>query len=366
MDSSRVVVVGLGSAGSALHLPALAGIPSASLVGVFDLSDERMRAVAQRWRVPTFDSFEALLRTAAPDVVVVCTPPDTHAKYCIEALAAGAHVICEKPFVLARADGERVVAAARSANRSVVINHEFREMPIFRALRETIERVGRTELVFAHVWQLMDLPPWGEGGWRGELRHKTLHEGGVHLIDLIMALFGEVPHAVQAAISAGGLRDNGSDAIAVATLHFSRGRLAQVVQNRLSKAPRQYFEVRVDTRTRSYRASFGGRARISAGFFRSVMPHLRVEFGVSGTAWEERGNRRVVLARNGPDPRMTATREVLRLALADFRSGRSPAIDAAYGLAAFDVIDACYRSAAAGIRVVVGERVAGPAEGGPR
>ncbi|MBK5296478.1 MAG: Gfo/Idh/MocA family oxidoreductase [Vicinamibacteria bacterium] len=163
----RVALVGLGNAGHTLHLPALAGISSAAVVGACDLDPARRERAAQRWRVPVFDDFGTMLSASRPDVVIVGTPLDTHADYCVRAFQAGAHVICEKPFVPTLAEADRVLAAATAAGRSIAFNHEFREMPIFKAIRSEVERIGRDELVFAQVWQIMDLPPWAEPGWRG-------------------------------------------------------------------------------------------------------------------------------------------------------------------------------------------------------
>ena len=349
----RVALVGLGNAGHTLHLPALAGMPEATVVGACDLDAARRDRVAERWHVPVFDDFGTMLQRAKPEVVIIGTPPDTHAQYCIRSFEAGAHVICEKPFVPTLADADRALAAASAAKRSLAFNHEFREMPIFRAIRSEVERIGRDELVFAQIWQLMDLPPWAEPGWRGQLLQRTLHEAGVHLVDLLIAVFGEKPESVQAAISTGGLREEQTDAVALVTLQFSRGRLAQIVQNRLCKGEWQYFEVRVDTVQASLRASFGGRARLSAGLFRSVRPHVRFEFGAAGMAWREEGTRRVFLARNGKDPGMFATREIFVRSLAAFRNGTRPPVDGAEARRVLEVIAACYESAATGRRVAL-------------
>ena len=130
-----------------------------------------------------------MLRDGKPDVVIIGTPPDSHADYCLRSFAAGAHVICEKPFVSSIAEADVVIAAARAAGRRVALNHEFREMPIFRALRDELARPETGPPVFVQVWQLMDLPPWAEPGWRGEMLQRTLYEAGVHLVDFLMALF---------------------------------------------------------------------------------------------------------------------------------------------------------------------------------
>lgn len=349
----RVSIVGLGNAGYTLHLPALAGISEAVVVGACDLSAERRDRAAKRFRVPVFADFDEMLASTKPDVVVIGTPPDSHADYCLRSFAAGAHVICEKPFVSSLEEADRVIAAATSAGRRIALNHEFREMPIFRAIRDeaTRAKAAGEVIAFAQVWQLMDLPPWAEPGWRGQMLQRTLYEAGVHLVDFLMALFGEKPVAVSASTSTCGVREGETDAVALATLEFSRGRLAQVVQNRLCKGETQYFEVRAELPSASLRASFGGRARVTAGLHRSPKPHVRFDFGVSGMAWREVANKRTLLARNPKDPGMIATRFVFEKSLAAFRDGTRPPASGEDGRDVLEVIAACYHSAAVGCRV---------------
>lgn len=351
--TQKIAIVGLGNAGHTLHLPALAGIPEATVVGACDVSAPMRERARAFWDVPVFEEFDELLETGSPDVVIVATPPDTHLDYGLRTLQAGAHLICEKPFVSSVDEADRLIEAAKAADRRIALNHEFREMPIFRALRDAVDSGETGPLSFVQVWQLMDLPPWKEPGWRGQMLQRTLYEAGVHLVDYLIALFGEKPKAVQAWTSTCGVREGETDAVALVTLEFSGGRLASVVQNRLCKGETQYFEVRAETAEASLRASFGGRARITAGLFRSTRPHVRMEFGLSGMAWRERSATREFLARNPKDPGMVATRYVLQKTLEAFRTGGSPPADAVCGRDVLEVIAACYHSSATGRRLAM-------------
>lgn len=349
----KTALVGLGHAARDLHLPALDTIPEARAVGGFDLSPGTRSEVGEEWGVPTYSDFDALLEGSDPEVVVVGTPPDSHADYCVRALRAGCHVICEKPFVSSVEEADRVIEVAGEVGRHVALNHEFREMAIFRALRDAAGTPEVGELRFAQVWQLMDLPPWKEPGWRGRLLQRTLFEAGVHLVDYLMALFGEKPSAVSATVSSSGAREADSDAVALVTLEFSGGRLAHVVQNRICKGETQYFEVRAEGSRASLRASFGGRARLSAGLYRETTPHVRFEYGLSGLAWREAGNRRDWIARNPRDPGRTATTEVFRRTFQAFRNGEPPPIGADVGRDVIEVVAGAYRSAEEGRRIVL-------------
>lgn len=341
-------VIGLGNAGTTLHLPALAGLDAATVVSAFDPDPARRDRAARAFQVPVTDSFDALLG-ARPDVVIVASPPETHADYVLGALAAGAHVFCEKPFVSSLEQADAIIAAAAERGRQVAVNHEFRHMPIFRSLIDGVAREGPPR--FVQVWQLMDLPPWAEPGWRGQMLQRTLYEAGVHLVDLVMALFGERPIAVSATTSSCAALERPSDAVALVTLEFPEGRLAHIVQNRLCKGETQYVEVRADTASASWRASFGGRARVLAGLFRSTRPRLRVEYGLAGIAWREQGHARRLLARNPSNPAMHATRDALGRTLAAFASGGRPPTPAQDARDAHAVIAACYLAAAEGRRL---------------
>ncbi|HVF40238.1 MAG TPA: Gfo/Idh/MocA family oxidoreductase [Gemmatimonadaceae bacterium] len=355
MTDFRVAVLGLGEAGYQMHLPALAQMQSVTIAGACDVDEKRRADVASTWKVPVFEDLERMLDEAKPNVLIIATPPDSHARICLQAIEAGCHIICEKPFTATLEEADTVMATADAAGKRIALNHEFREMPIFRAVLDEIGGSKGKDLVFAQLWQNMDMAPWMEKGWRGKMQRRTLHEGGVHLVDYLLALFGEKPIAVSATMSACGVQekgaDVGADAVAIVSFEFSNGRLAQILQHRLCKGETQYFELRADTRTASYRASFGGRARVSAGLYRSTVPHLRVDYGVSGLAWREVGNKRTLIARNPKDPRVVSTRHVLERSLDAFSTGGKPPATAQDGRDALEVINACYEAAAIGRRV---------------
>ncbi len=347
----RTALVGLGNAGFDLHLPALAALPNAEIVGACDLDADRRRRAAERWGIAVFDDLDLMLSETAPEVVIVATPPDHHADHCARTFAAGADVICEKPLAPSLAQADEILAAAATAGRRIAVNHEFREMCIMRAVRDRIGQPGVGPLRFVQIWQNMNLPPWDEPGWRGELMQGVLFEAGIHLVDLALALFDERPVAVSATVSTGGTRPEKTDAIAVATLEFSDGRLANVLQNRLCRGDTQYFEVRADTEEASLRASFGGRARLSVGLFHSTAPHARIEYGPAGIAWGEQGGHRTMIARNPRDAGMVATRRLLEKTLDGFRTGAAVPADGQAGKESLEVVAACYHAAKTGRRV---------------
>ena len=103
----RVGIVGLGWAAVSFHAPALKQIQSVQLVGGADSAADRRDAWQKATGTTAFGSLDELLENGSLDVLVVATPPNSHAELCLRALDAGAHVLCEKPFVSTIAEADR-------------------------------------------------------------------------------------------------------------------------------------------------------------------------------------------------------------------------------------------------------------------
>ncbi len=347
----RIAIIGLGWAARAFNLPALRVQDSAQLVGGYDGAQPQRESWERETGIPAFASLDALFERTAPEVVVVATPPQSHAELCVQALEAGAHVICEKPFVMDLDEADRVLAAAEAASRHVAVNHEFREKPIFRAV---LDRIGSREagrLAFAQIWQLMDLAPWDEPvPWRAAMPNRTLFEGGVHLVDLMLQVFGERPAGVYARHSSGLETERRADAVHLVTLDFPGGRLGQITIDRLCPAGTRYVEVRADCERASLRASEGGRAVLQVGKKRAERTGARVDFGAGGLAWMEVGLKRTTLARNPRNPGADGTTRLYRRIAAALARGEEPPASAREARDVLAVVEAAYRSADTGRR----------------
>jgi predicted dehydrogenase len=355
----RFAAAGLGAASLLYHLPALRRISGAEVVGGFDLAEERRAKWQAETGAATYASLEELVARERPDALLVSTPPDSHAELCVRALEAGLHVFCEKPFVESTAEADRIIALAAEAGRVVAVNHEFRENPIFRAVRDGVSSGRHGRLVFCQVWQLMGMPPWEEPTpWRARMAHRTLFEGGVHLVDLLLSIYGAAPTAVYARRSAGFHPDGDADAIQLLTLEFPGGLLGQITIDRLTRAGTRYMEVRADCEEASLRASFGGRATVQLGMKRAEKPGLRLDLGLGGMAWMERGLRRRRLARNPRDGAVVGTMRLLEGFVDAVRRDVEPPSSAAEARDVLAVIEAAYESGRTGRRVELSPRAA--------
>ena len=128
-DPIRVGVIGAGAIAQVAHLPVLRRLGSVEVAAICDNDAAKAQALAARFEVKdTYDDIEEVLRYANVDVVVICTPNHLHEIHVTAALAAGVHVLCERPLALNLAGVERVLAASDKYGKRVMVgmNHRFR------------------------------------------------------------------------------------------------------------------------------------------------------------------------------------------------------------------------------------------------
>jgi predicted dehydrogenase len=125
-----------------LHAASIAATPGLGLAGVCDVSEERRQHAASDWSVRTHARGEDML--ADPDVglVVVGTPPSIHFDSVMEALRAGKHVVCEKPFAIRVDEVDRMMDAAAAGGLLLTVYQSRRWDPDYIALRDVV-RSGR-------------------------------------------------------------------------------------------------------------------------------------------------------------------------------------------------------------------------------
>src|SRR5437016_10132240 len=128
-DPIRVGVIGAGAIAQVAHLPALRRMAGVEVVAICDNDIAKARALAGRFEVrDSYDDIEDVLRYASVDAAVICTPNHLHEIHAVAALAAGAHVLCERPLALTLQGVERLLQASEKHSKRVMVgmNHRFR------------------------------------------------------------------------------------------------------------------------------------------------------------------------------------------------------------------------------------------------
>ena len=189
-EKIRVGIAGLGRSGWDIHARLLAELPEQyQVVAVVDADVKRRDEAVERFDCLAYTEYGELLNDNAVELVVVSLPSFLHADGSIQALAAGKHVVCEKPMATALPDADRMVAAAEASDRVLTIFQQRRYNPEFVKVQEVINSgvLGRivqirlTESKFTRRWDWQTLKKYGGG---------TLNNTGPHFLDQALQLFG--------------------------------------------------------------------------------------------------------------------------------------------------------------------------------
>ena len=134
----RIGVVGTGAMGRN-HVRVLRELPPVELVGVADADFETACRVAESNATRPYRSHHELIEKERPDALTVAVPTNSHTAVVIDGLAAGCHVLVEKPIAGTLAEADELVAAARAAARVLAVGHIERYNPAVRELKRRLD-----------------------------------------------------------------------------------------------------------------------------------------------------------------------------------------------------------------------------------
>jgi predicted dehydrogenase len=195
LQDIKAAVVGVGFIGVA-HVEALRRL-GVDVVGVVGSSPERARAKAEAANLPkVYDSLDAVLADPEIDVVHVASPNDVHAEQALAVLAAGKHVVCEKPLAIDSTETARLVEAAEASGLVHAVCFNIRFYPLCHQAAAMVASgdIGRPRFVtgsYHQDWLLLDT----DWNWRlvaatgGELR--AVADIGSHWLDLARFITGQ-------------------------------------------------------------------------------------------------------------------------------------------------------------------------------
>ncbi|MGZ6696186.1 MAG: Gfo/Idh/MocA family protein [Solirubrobacteraceae bacterium] len=190
-ESLRAAVAGTGFIGP-VHARA-ARLAGARLVGVAASTPERSAAAAAALGAERADTAEALAIAPDVDVLHVCTPNALHVPLVRAALAAGKHVVCEKPLAGTGEEAQALLAAAEDAGRVATVPFAYRYNPVVFEARARVAAGALGALRLVHGGYLQDwLAQPGDSSWRvGEGPSRAFADIGSHWCDLFEFVCGE-------------------------------------------------------------------------------------------------------------------------------------------------------------------------------
>jgi predicted dehydrogenase len=159
-------IVGCGGITLQNHLPGLALCPETRVTALCDSNPAILERARQQTGVQAVtEDYREVVGRDDVDAVIIATPNHTHKEIALAAIAAGKHVLCEKPLALNAADAAAMAAAASAANVRHMTAFTYRFVPAMRYLAHLIQRGDLGEIYHYRSCRLQD---WGTRslGWR--------------------------------------------------------------------------------------------------------------------------------------------------------------------------------------------------------
>jgi predicted dehydrogenase len=359
MPSLRFAVVGCGTI-APTHVDAITALGSdvAILTHCCDIDEALGQQFAAKYDL-THTSFAEILASPEIDAVSICTPSGLHARLGSAALAAGKHVITEKPMdiSLAACDLLRGAAAKSGRTLSVICQHRFD--PASEKARILIDsgQLGKIVLIDTQICWYRSQDYYDSAGWRGTWQMDgggCLMNQGVHTVDLMRWLGGAVDTVYAQTRTAAHERIDVEDAVS-ATLTFKNGAIGTITA---STAAYPGFPARLAIYGSEGSLVIEGDAlqtlaiqgqeiiqtsgahesavRVASGGTRSVVPGLAVP--ATGSTTSENG------APAWGDAHLAQFKDFVRCC----QTGDQPLVDGAGARAAVAVVLAVYESARTG------------------
>jgi len=201
----RVGIIGCGQIAKHLHVPNYAHCPESELVAFCDVEVAKARALAHQYApdAQIFNDYTEMLKGIDLDGVSICTPNCLHGPATFAALKAGCNVLVEKPMATSSVEAQKMVDAAKKAQKLLMVDQTQRLFPAHVKAKEVLDSgmMGKILVVnsmFGHAgpehWS-----PTGKWFFRKrEARFGAMADLGVHKADLIRFLTGKEVAEVSA------------------------------------------------------------------------------------------------------------------------------------------------------------------------
>jgi len=198
-EKIRVGIIGAGRIAAFVHLPSLRLCPDAcEVIVVASRTEEKAKAFADQWGIPrVHPDWESLLADPDVDAVVICPPSGLTYAVAKSAIAAGKHILCEKPLGLCYPEARELQAAAERAPIIHMVAFTFRFVPGLRYLKRLVTEGHFGEIRHWRMSYFTDfmLDPTRRIAWRNQRLQAgagILADMGSHGIDFARYLLGDI------------------------------------------------------------------------------------------------------------------------------------------------------------------------------
>ena len=189
MKKKNGVIVGYGGMGG-WHARHFENSDCVNLLGIYDIKESRC-ALAKEQGIYAYTSLEEVLSDERVDFITVATPNDFHKEIAVKALAAGKHVVSEKPVTLNSGELEEIIAASNKYGKVFTTHQNRRWDPDYMMMKTAYHSgdLGKVFTVESRIQGSRGIP----GDWRGKAAQGggMILDWGVHLIDQMLGIIDD-------------------------------------------------------------------------------------------------------------------------------------------------------------------------------
>lgn len=197
MKKLKVIVIGCGNMGAS-HARAYNKLDEFELVGIVDRKKEAVEAFNKsvNGSYAHFEDVDAAIAETKPDVVAICTYPNSHEALATKAIEAGCHVFVEKPIASTVEGAKRVAELAKSRGKKVVVGYILRHHPSWMKFIDLAHKLGKPLVMRMNLNQQSHGKAW-------ETHKNLLHsltpivDCGVHYADVMCQMTQAKPLRVS-------------------------------------------------------------------------------------------------------------------------------------------------------------------------
>jgi len=265
MPEQRLLILGTGAM-AASHAERFIAIPGCAVVAAVDVNAERARAFAETHAIPNaFDDLDAAIAWGGFDAAVNVTPDGVHKATSLKLIAAGKHVLCEKPLAVTYPDAAEMADAAEAAGLINMVNFTYRNASALQKARAMVEagEIGPVRhLQASYLQSWLTARHWGDWRaddkwlWRLSSAHGSkgvMGDIGVHILDFVTYAANEEIVAMSARMkifdkaeggAIGAYRLDVNDSVAM-SVEFAGGALGVIHASRLATGKRNDLDLTV-------------------------------------------------------------------------------------------------------------------------
>jgi predicted dehydrogenase len=207
-------------------IPAIRSSQRGQLVAVASRDFSKAKSYANTWDIPhPFGSYLDMLNSGLIDAVYVSLPNHLHAEWSIQAMQAGVHVLCEKPFAITLDEVDRMIATSQQASRVLAEAFMYRHHPQTKIVGDWIRNGKLGDIL--HMWGVFTFQIKDQNDVRMNPKYGggCLWDVGIYPLSFAQFIFGAPPQSVYGVQKIG---NTGVDEAFAGQMQYPSGGLAQI------------------------------------------------------------------------------------------------------------------------------------------